>query len=137
MRAHGEGSPDSVDRAATIHKGVDYRRRIKTATPRHATRHCRNSHPPVGYSEQTSARIYAYLASVRPLCGVADLEGGKAYQRGRSLVERMAMSAIDMGAPQIRLSPSHCADVLRFIADTEPLEPRDWWEDPEARPAME
>jgi hypothetical protein len=91
--------------------------------------------PPVGYSEDTSARIYAYLASVRPLRGVADLGQREDFQRGRALIERMAMSAQGMDPPRLYLGRSYCADVLRFISQTEPLEPRDWWNDPEGSPS--
>jgi hypothetical protein len=90
--------------------------------------------PPVGYSEKTSARIYAYLASVRPLSGCADIGEGQDFQRGRALIERMAMSARGMSSPTLVLSAPHCADVLRFISQTEPLEPQDWREDPEDAP---
>jgi hypothetical protein len=91
--------------------------------------------PAVGYSEDTGARIRAYLASMRPLRGVADIAEKEDCQRGRALIERMAMSAQGTDPPRLVLSAAHCADVLRYISAMEPLEPRDWWKDPEDSPS--
>ena len=91
--------------------------------------------PPIGASDQTADRIRAFLMSVRPLQGVADIEGGEKYQRGRALIERMALSAKEEEDPTIVLSPQHCADVLSFLRNIEPLAPRTWWEDPADAPS--
>jgi hypothetical protein len=53
------------------------------------------------------------------------------------LIERMAIRAQRMEPPRLVLSAAHCADVLRYISQTEPLEPRDWWEDPNDSPSHE
>ena len=91
--------------------------------------------PPIGASDQTADRIRAFLMSVRPLQGVADIEGGGRYQRGRALIERMALSAKEEEDPTIVLSPLHCADVLKFLSSVEPLEPQTWWQDPDDAPS--
>jgi hypothetical protein len=85
--------------------------------------------------DATGNRIRAYLASVRPLGGVADLGTDEFYQRGRSLIERLALSAEDDALPSLRLTAAQCADVVRFIAMSEPIEPSTWWEDPEGAPS--
>jgi hypothetical protein len=91
--------------------------------------------PPIGMSDKTADRIRAFLMSVRPLRGVADVDGGDKYQRGRVLIERMAMSAKDEDHPSIALSPTHCADVLLFLSSIEPFEPATWWSDPKDSPS--
>jgi hypothetical protein len=91
--------------------------------------------PAIGISDNTGHRIRAFLASVRPLRGVADVECDDRYQRGRALIERMAISAKGEGKPSIVLSATHCADVLRFLHHVEPLEPQRWWEDPDDSPS--
>ena len=84
---------------------------------------------PPGYSDDTGARIRGYLASVRPLRGVADLGDRDEYQRGRGLIERLALSARGTGGPTLQLSIAQCADVLHFIHHSEPLDPSTWWSD--------
>jgi hypothetical protein len=93
--------------------------------------------PSSRYSERTSDRLRAYLASVRPLGDVADIAEGDEYQRGRGLIERMALSMGDAEHdwPSLRLSAAQCADVLRFVSQSEPLEPRAWWADPPDAPS--
>jgi hypothetical protein len=90
--------------------------------------------PSTRYSDRTSDRLRAYLASVRPLRGFAE---GAEYQRGRALIERIAMSMgdIEHDWPSFRLSTAQCADVLRFVFESEPLEPRAWWADPTDAPS--
>lgn len=103
---------------------------MTTATSRRAAAPA----PGPGYSDDTAPRIRAYLASMRPLLGggAADSEE---YHRGRSLIERLALSARGEDAPILALSRSQCADVLHFIWRSEPIEPAGWWEDPEDAPS--
>lgn len=91
--------------------------------------------PAPGYSDDTGPRIRAYLASMRPLRGVADITGMDAYQRGRSLIERMALLAVGTDLPRMKLTTAQCADVLAFLQYSEPVEPRTWWEDPKDAPS--
>lgn len=81
-------------------------------------------------SDRTDNRIRAYLASIRPLrgsCYREDIEA--ANQRGRSLIERLALSAEGTDLPRLRLAGAEVADVLSFIACSEPIDPQNWWED--------
>jgi hypothetical protein len=90
----------------------------------------------IGYTDDTAPRIRAYLASMRPLRGSeGDIHYEDSYQRGRSLIERLALSAHDTDSPTLRLSAEQCADVLHFIANSEPLEPATWWRDPKEAPS--
>jgi hypothetical protein len=77
-----------------------------------------------GYSDETSPRIRAYLASVRPRRGSNFSEE---CESGRDLIYRLALSASGEDSPTLKLSPRDCADVLAFISVTEPVEPRTWW----------
>jgi hypothetical protein len=88
--------------------------------------------PGSGASDRTDRRIQAFLASVGPLRGLPVSEG---VNRGRSIIERMAMSADGEGDPAIRLSPQHCADVLEFLSRVEALEPKNWWTEPAESPS--
>jgi hypothetical protein len=90
------------------------------------------AHAP-GYSDDTGARIRAYLASVELLPGsVHDLTQ---YQRGWTLIQRLAESATGEDSPTFRLSAEEAATVLRFIAESQPVTPRTWWEDPKDGPS--
>jgi hypothetical protein len=85
-------------------------------------------------TDGTTHRIIAFLASVQPISGAG--QGRDAgFHRGRSIIERMAMSADGAGIPDITLAPDHCADVLEFLANIEPLEPESWWQDPSEGPS--
>jgi len=68
-------------------------------------------------SDATADRIRAYLDSVEPRDCAAD---SKEYRRSLSLVERLAASAEGERRPTLRLSTDQCADVLRFIAMSDP-----------------
>jgi hypothetical protein len=87
------------------------------------------------YFEETAQRIRAYLASVRPLRDSADLPGSEPYQSGRSLIERLALSARGTEAPTLRLTAAQCADVVHFVRCSEPLERSTWWSDPKRGPS--
>jgi hypothetical protein len=89
--------------------------------------------PPCGYSDNTDRRILAFLASMQPLSGGGGESDG--FHRGRSIIERMAISAKGTEPPSIWLQTDHCADVLEFLAHVEPLEPSGWWDDPEDSPS--
>src|SRR5580700_11009502 len=86
-------------------------------------------------SEDTADRIRAYLASVCPLSG-CDVSAARTYtgaddyyQRGRSLIERLALSARGTHDPTLQLTATQAADVLYFIHNSEPIAPRTWWVD--------
>jgi hypothetical protein len=85
--------------------------------------------------DDTAPQIRAYLASVRPMVGIADLYESEPYQRGRSLIERVAISARGGDVPTLRLTAAQCADVVYFIHSSEPLEPSTWWSDPKDEPS--
>jgi len=89
--------------------------------------------PACGYSDDTALRILALLASVKPLAGSDGQD--ETFYRGRSIVERIAISAKGTDSPSIQLGIEHCADVLRFLAYVEPFEPGTWWEDPPNSPS--
>jgi hypothetical protein len=88
-----------------------------------------------GYSDDTAPRLRAYLANVRPLRGIADLYGNERYQSGRSLIERMALSADGEGVPTLRLTTAQCADVLHFMHFSEPVNLSYWFQEPEDAPS--
>jgi hypothetical protein len=83
--------------------------------------------------DDTDRRIRAYLASVRPLQGGSYEDDN--YHRGRSLVERLALSSSGDDEPILELSPIDCANILHFVHSSEPFEPRTWWKDPEHGPS--
>jgi hypothetical protein len=84
-------------------------------------------------NDDTDRRILAFLASMQPLRGGSgEVEE---FHRGRSIIERMAISAEGDGEPTIRLTAEHCADVLKYLAGVEPLEPLTWWQDPPDSPS--
>jgi hypothetical protein len=87
------------------------------------------------YTDDTGPRIRAYLASVRPLRGVSGLGDDQRYQRGRSAIERLALSAAGEDSPTHRLSVSQCADVAYFVSSSEPLDARHWWQEPRNAPS--
>lgn len=87
------------------------------------------------YSDDSGPRIRAYLASMRPMRGVADIYSLETYQRGRSLIEAMALTATGEDMPAIRLSAADCADILAFVSYSEPVEPGSWWKDPKGSPS--
>lgn len=89
--------------------------------------------PEPGYSERTGDRIRAFLASMRPLDG-SGAGDDKEYHRGRSLIERLALSATEEDDPTLRLGAAQCADVLNYLGRSEPIEERDWWKDPRNAP---
>lgn len=102
-----------------------------TAMPTRKTRAA-----PARCSDATADRLRAYIASMRPLRGV-DLDDDDRYQRGRALIERLAIAAGDTNTdPALRLTARDCADVLAFIAASEPLEPATWWDDPPEGPSQ-
>jgi hypothetical protein len=84
--------------------------------------------------DSTANRIRAYLASMQPLCG-SDVSDDDIYHRGRSLIERMALKSSGIENPDIRLTARQCRDVLHFVACSEPIEPRTWWDDPKDAPS--
>jgi len=88
--------------------------------------------PSTAYSDKTADRIIAFLSSVRPLRGFSVEDE---FERGRALIERIAMSARDTDNPTVVLSVQHVADVLGFLAFVEPFEPCTWWQDPPNSPS--
>jgi hypothetical protein len=91
------------------------------------------AYPPASDIDHTGRRILAYLASVEPLDAVANQPE---YLRGRSLIEHLALSARGDGEPTLKLSAEDCADVLRFVHCSTPIEPRTWWFDPKGAPSQ-
>ena len=70
------------------------------------------------HTDNTGARIRAFLASARPFDGADELE---AFITGRELIERLADCSRDTDPPGILLTLNQCADVLHFLARVEPL----------------
>jgi len=82
--------------------------------------------------DSTPARIRAFLAAVVPLRG-SDAAEDERYQRGRSLIERLALSAEGgdtYDPPTLNLTTTECADVLYFVSRSEALDGPTWWDDP-------
>jgi hypothetical protein len=72
---------------------------------------------------------------VRQLRGtvfLADID--ERIYRGRSLIERIALSAEDEGMPDLELSSTEVANVLCFIAAAEPASRQTWWTEPRDTP---
>lgn len=87
-------------------------------------------------SNRTDAHLRAFLASMRPMRGAeypSDLL--ERQRRGRSLIERLALSAHDDNDPELTLAPAECADVLAYLASVEPVDPEEWWQDPDDGPS--
>jgi hypothetical protein len=84
-------------------------------------------------TDGTAYRILAFLASVQRLSGGGSSDAD--FERGRSIIERMAISAEGQDDPEIQLALDHCADVLQFLSFIEPLEPESWWQDPAEGPS--
>jgi len=83
--------------------------------------------------DHTDLRIRAYLARVVPLEGISV---SHEYHRGRSLIERMALSAIGDGPPRLQLCLADCADVLEFMRSSEPgVQTNIWLRDPPDAPS--
>lgn len=84
------------------------------------------------HPDATGAQLLALMASLRTQRGSSGLADEDEYQRGRSVIERIAISAgnSDEEAP-MRLTAAQCADVLHYLDSCEPIEPRTWWDDPE------
>ena len=81
-------------------------------------------------ADRTDNQIRAFLASMRPMRDVDFIEPiEEANQRGRSLIERLALSAEGSGDPQLRLTAEQMADVLSFVTCSEPVDLEGWWKD--------
>jgi hypothetical protein len=85
------------------------------------------------YTDDTAPQILAFLVSMECLFDEGQVYEG--FHRGRSLIERIAMSAKGTDSPRIRLSNEECADVLHFLAQVQPRDKRNWWIDPEDAPS--
>ena len=68
------------------------------------------------------------------MTGSNHLDRDERYQRGRELIERMAISARNNDPPSLKLSMIECADVLHFVTCSEPRDPPGWW-DPDTAPS--
>jgi hypothetical protein len=86
-------------------------------------------------SDDTAPRIRAFLLSMRPLRGMGDVPDDDPYHRGRRVIERMADTAPGLDMPKCRLSLQDCADVMGFLALSEPVKPGTWWRDPRGSPS--
>jgi hypothetical protein len=84
----------------------------------------------VQIDDENELQIRGYLASMRPIRGVVGLDDGDEYQRGRRLIEKLALSARGHRRPTLKLTADECADVLHFISDVEPVDREKWWKDP-------
>jgi hypothetical protein len=82
----------------------------------------------------TGPQVLAFLASMRPMRG-CDVDDDQGFHRGRALIERLALSAQEEGPPRLRFTLSQAADVMRFLGRIEPIEQRDWWNDPKDGPS--
>ena len=89
----------------------------------------------LGASDETADRIRAFLMSVRPLRGASHVADLDEYQCGRVTIERMANASHDTDEPEIVVTLSEAADVLKFLTWVEPFEPDHWWKDPENAPS--
>jgi hypothetical protein len=87
--------------------------------------------------EDTGACLLAYLASVESIFkSVEDEEPDGPYERGRALIQRLALSANAKGDPTLSVTVNECADILHFIGSSTPIAARgNWWDDPDERPS--
>ena len=86
--------------------------------------------------ENTGARILAFLHSVRPLRGCAGIAESDTYLQGRNAIEKLAWASQgSMAQPATLLSQGQCADVCRFLADSEPFDWARWGTEPPAEPS--
>jgi hypothetical protein len=85
--------------------------------------------------DNTRDRIRAFIHSMRPLRGVADLAQDDDYQCGRALLERLADSAEGEDYPALRFNTEQCAQVCMYLRSIEPFAPGNWWDDPEGAPS--
>jgi hypothetical protein len=88
------------------------------------------------YIDHTMPRILAYLASVCAVEGeFCRAEDQNEFSRGHALVRRMAFSAAGMDVPCVRLTVEECADVVMFLSHVEPIEPREFFKEPDDVPS--
>lgn len=81
-------------------------------------------------SDRTADRIRAFLDRVQTLSGcVFDEERTATHKRAQKAIERLAASAHKTEAPQATLTVAECADVLRYLADIEPVDAATWFDD--------
>lgn len=81
-------------------------------------------------TDRADNRIRAYLASMRGTRDVVYRDDiAEANARGRSLIERLAISAEGTDPPRMRLTAAEMADVLSFMSCTEPVDLKGWWSD--------
>lgn len=81
--------------------------------------------------EHTDNRIRGYLAAVRPTSGGPPVDS---WWLGRSVIERMAIHSKDYDEPDLELTLEECADALRFVECSEPINPRAFYS-PMANPS--
>lgn len=93
-----------------------------------------NTHD-IDINDRTRERIRAFIHSMRPLRGVADLAQDDDYQCGRALLERLADSAEGEDHPTLRFNTEQCAQVCMYLRSIEPFTPANWWDDPEDAPS--
>ena len=100
----------------------------------HATapRKLAGSSSPSAYSDNTADRLQAYLDSVEPRDAAGDFKG---YRNGILQILRLAASAQGEDPLTLRLTDDQCADVLHFIAYSDPIRPKDWWTEPKDAPS--
>jgi hypothetical protein len=83
---------------------------------------------PVVDHDATAPRLRAFVASMQPSVAEGDLYEN--YTDGRDLIEQLAVSATGTEPPTLRLSGRQVADVLYYLACSQPKEPVGWWKDP-------
>ena len=80
--------------------------------------------------DHTDHRIRAFLASMQ---SDPDTEFNSEIKtqinRGRSLIEHLAIDAAGGMEPDLKLSPADCADILTYMSSNCPISPRAWWND--------
>jgi|SRR5579883_891261 len=81
-------------------------------------------------TDRTDNRIRAFLASMRSTRDVDYRDDiAEANARGRSYIERLAISADGDDMPRMRLTAGEMADVLSFLRCSEPVDLKGWWSD--------
>ena len=80
-------------------------------------------------SDDTTDRIRAFLDSMQRLRGCATHQ---AYDDGRATVVWIGAQCQGKGSamPDVDLSAKACADVLRYLGGSEPVNPPTFWDDP-------
>ncbi|MEX1993389.1 MAG: hypothetical protein WD929_01910 [Steroidobacteraceae bacterium] len=105
---------------------------LKSAAPINSAQTAADDDRDVHWEDATAARIHAFLGAVRPLRGCVMLEP---YYRGGHVIAELAAASRGSDPPAMSLTLDQVADVLRFLSNSEPWNPRTFEIEPRYKPS--